>query len=321
MNQQLHQLTTLIQQQNSQLLAKQTSTATYSNAIDATIADTPFDNHWAQGVKKATHSVVSIYAEASKVSGSGIILDNEGLIASNAHVVETALSNNENFQVMLSDGRQYAANVIAISKQLDVALLLIDAPSLQAIHLAETKPLLGQPVFSIGNPLSIGQTASMGIVSGFKQFSYFGQDSTEYIQTDALIHPGSSGGALVNQTGEMLGMNALFLSSKQMTEQHLGINFVIPIKSVFNEIQRLLNQTDLTDSHYLGLSVMRVMNHEMFNQRFIVSHVTQGSPADKLGLKMGDIFDQSFNTEIALRKALKAGKVDNIIRNEQTMDM
>ncbi len=160
--------------------------------------------------------------------GSGFILNKEGLILTNNHVIENA----QKVEVTLSDKHKYKATVVTVDKGHDLALLKIDAPNLVPATLAETSTGLtvGQRVYAIGNPFGLSGTMTRGIISAIR--SVRGPESNpieDAIQTDASVNPGNSGGPLLNSRGEVIGITTMIASNG--ADQSSGIGFAIPINT------------------------------------------------------------------------------------------
>ena len=159
--------------------------------------------------------------------GSGVILSKDGLIVTNVHVVTGA----EEIIVVLADRREYEAKIILQDPRTDLAILKINAKvSLPSIELGDSDDLeIGDLVLAIGNPFSVGQTVTGGIVSAIARAPQGISDFRSFIQTDAAINPGNSGGALVNMAGELIGINTAIFSK---TGESLGIGFAVPVSMV-----------------------------------------------------------------------------------------
>ena len=170
--------------------------------------------------------------------GSGFVLDKEGHILTNFHVIEGA---NRGIEVQLSNKRRYQAKVIGTDRPHDLALLKIDAPDLQPVTLADSSQLnVGQKVYAIGNPFGLSGTMTRGIISSIRSIrNEDGAPIEDAIQTDAAINPGNSGGPLLNSHGEVIGINTMIASNG--ADQSSGIGFAIPIntaKAVLNDLTR-----------------------------------------------------------------------------------
>jgi S1-C subfamily serine protease len=189
--------------------------------------------------KRLTPSVVNITSTTVSFSffygpvpqegqGSGFILDKQGHILTNNHVIG---ENNQRVEVQLADKRKYKAQVVGVDKMHDLALLQITAPNLQPVELADSRSLMvGQKVFAIGNPFGLSGTMTRGIISAIRSVrGPTGSAIDNAIQTDASINPGNSGGPLMNSRGQVIGINTMIASGG--AEQSAGIGFAIPINT------------------------------------------------------------------------------------------
>ena len=171
----------------------------------------------------------------TSTSGSGVILDQDGYILTNLHVIKGA----DQLEVTLTDGRSSIAQVVGTDPETDLAVLKIDLQNLPTAKLADVNDLrIGDITLAIGYPFTIGQTVTQGIVSATGRNRISGTPYQNFIQTDAAINPGNSGGALVNTDGELIGINSLIYSS---TGNFQGISFAIPIDMasfVLNQIKK-----------------------------------------------------------------------------------
>ena len=194
--------------------------------------------------------------------GSGVIIYNEGYILTNLHVIADA----SEIIVALADGREAQAKVVGINQSIDLAVLKIEMASLKSIQLnRDNNAQVGDIVFSIGNPFNVGQSASMGILSA-KGRQQLGLSSFEhYLQTDAAINPGSSGGALINVEGKMIGLSTALISNSGGNQ---GLGFAIPTEIAMQLADQIIEQHNILNA-FLGF--------EQFN---IISPIT----ANKLGL-------------------------------------
>ncbi len=167
-------------------------------------------------------------AVPSQGQGSGFILDKQGHIATNYHVIADA----QNIEVQTSDKHRYKARIIGKDQRHDLALLQIDAPNLQPVLLAQSHDLVpGQKVYAIGNPFGLNGTMTTGIISAIRSIrGPAGGQIENAIQTDAAINPGNSGGPLLNSRGEVIGINSLIATNpNESVDQSAGIGFAIPI--------------------------------------------------------------------------------------------
>jgi S1-C subfamily serine protease len=234
--------------------------------------------------------------------GSGFILDKAGHILTNYHVVEGA---NRGIEVMLSNKRRYAARVVGTDKVHDLALLQIDAPSLQPVTLADSAQLnVGQKVYAIGNPFGLSGTMTRGIISSIRSIrNGDGAPIEDAIQTDAAINPGNSGGPLLNSSGEVIGINTMIASNG--ADQSSGIGFAIPIntaKAVLGDLIRFgkLKRPSLgIVSYAIGPDLAAQMGLNA-DQGVLIQRVLPGGAAERAGLHGGDQQAYVGNTPIML---------------------
>ncbi len=219
--------------------------------------------------------------------GSGVIVSKDGYILTNNHVVDGA----DTVKVALQDGRDFEAKVVGRDPKTDVAVIKIDAKDLPTLELANSENIeVGDVVLAIGNPFGIGQTVTMGIVSADGR-GYMGLDYEDFIQTDAPINPGNSGGALVDTAGRLVGINTAILSR---TGGNQGIGFAVPANLAHTVMTSLVADGKVTRG-YLGAMIQDLTPPlaKQFqlkdNSGALVGEVKPGSPADKSGLKAGDV--------------------------------
>jgi len=227
--------------------------------------------------------------------GSGVIVSPDGYILTANHVVEGA----DKIRVKVaSDDRKYTAKIVGTDPSTDVAVLKIDASHLPAITLGDSSQLeVGDVALAIGNPFGVGQTVTMGIISGLGRSGFnFGGDAAhpqyqDFIQTDAAINPGNSGGALVDAEGRLIGVNTFIISSTYGNE---GIGFAIPINLARHVMDQLIQGGKVTRG-YLGVTLEGITPGlaESFNlpdqNGALVGDVMPGTPAEKAGLQSGDV--------------------------------
>lgn len=186
--------------------------------------------------------------------GSGVIISPDGYILTNNHVVEGA----DELKVGLSDDREYLAKVIGTDPKTDVAVIKIEAENLPTLTLADSDKLrVGDVVFAVGNPLGVGQTVTSGIVSakGRNQLGLLEGGYESFIQTDAAINMGNSGGALVDARGRLVGINSAIISN---TRGSIGLGFAIPINLASSVLQSLITTGTVTRG-FLGVSAQTVI--------------------------------------------------------------
>jgi serine protease Do len=219
--------------------------------------------------------------------GSGFILDKEGYILTNNHVVEGA----DEVKVKLSDGRESKAKVIGRDPKTDLALIKIDADkSLVPLPLGDSDRLeVGDWVVAIGNPFGLGNTVTAGIVSAkYRQIGMGSYDN--FIQTDASINPGNSGGPLINTAGEAIGINSAIFSQSGGS---VGIGFAIPVNMAKSLLPQL--KEGKVTRGWLGVMIQKITPDlkEKLNLKdergALVADVVSGGPADKAGIKRGDV--------------------------------
>ena len=226
--------------------------------------------------------------------GSGVIVTTDGYILTNNHVVEGA----DEIKVELTDDRTLTAKLVGTDKASDLALLKVTASDLHPIAIGNSDNVkVGDVVLAVGNPLGVGQTVTMGIISAKGRSTAVGDGGYEdFLQTDAPINHGNSGGALVNTKGELVGINSQILSSN---DGNIGIGFAIPANMAKNVMEQLRTKGKVTRAQ-LGVTVQGITPEMAENLGLkqstgaIVSNVSSGSAADKAGVKRGDVI-QSFN--------------------------
>jgi serine protease DegQ len=220
--------------------------------------------------------------------GSGVIVSSEGYILTNQHVVDGA----DQIEVALADGRTASAKVIGIDPETDLAVLKINLTHLPTITLGRMEQAhVGDVVLAIGNPFGVGQTVTMGIVSALGR-NHLGINTFEnFIQTDAAINPGNSGGALVDVNGNLLGINTAIYSRSGGS---LGIGFAIPVSTARSVLESIITTGSVTRG-WIGVEPQDVTPEiaESFGldqkSGAIVAGVLKSGPADRAGIKPGDI--------------------------------
>lgn len=220
--------------------------------------------------------------------GSGFIIEPNGYIITNNHVVEGA----DKITVKLQDDREFTAKVIGTDKRSDVALIKIAANNLPVLSMGDSDKLeVGEWVIAVGNPFGLSHTITAGIVSAKGRNSIGINDYEDFIQTDAAINPGNSGGPLVNLDGQAVGMNTAIYSK---SGGYMGIGFAIPINMV-RSIEQQLMKTGKVTRGYLGILIQPLTSElaKSFGMApdsgILVGQVTEGSAAEKAGLKRGDV--------------------------------
>ncbi len=238
-------------------------------------------------------------------SGSGVIVDSvQGHILTNHHVIERA----ESITVTLFDGRRYPAQIVGTDSESDVAVLQIKATNLKALPMADSNDLqVGDYVVAIGNPYGLGQTVTSGIVSALGRTGLGIEGYEDFIQTDASINPGNSGGPLVNLRGEFVGINTAILAPSGGS---VGINFAIPSNMVKLLTEQLIRYGEVKRGQ-LGV-IVENLRGEVAQQLATlglngaqITQIVPQSPAEQIGLQIGDIITQVNGRPISGASALR----------------
>jgi serine protease Do len=222
--------------------------------------------------------------------GSGVIVSADGYIITNHHVIDGA----EEIQIDLTDGRTVSAKLVGSDPPSDLAVLKIDQSGLPFLVPGDSdKVRVGDVALAIGNPLNVGQTVTMGIISAKGRSTGLGSGAFEdFLQTDAPINQGNSGGALVNTNGDLIGINSQILGG--MTGGNIGIGFAIPSNMVKSVMDQLIKSGKVRRGQ-LGISVRRVDSDMAQSlgmsetKGIIVNSVTPGSAAERAGIRQGDV--------------------------------
>lgn len=222
--------------------------------------------------------------------GSGVVVTSDGYILTNYHVVEGI----SNPKVALPDGKTYAARIVGTDAETDLALLRVDATGLAAIAMGDSTALrVGAPVLAIGNPFDVGQTVTAGIVSALGRHGLGLNNYEDFIQTDAAINQGNSGGALVDLEGRLIGINTAIFSP-DLTEGFVGIGFAIPT-SIIERVLPSLMAGERVKRGYLGF-VPQQLSDELardlglsVTSGIVVRQVIPESPALAAGLRARDV--------------------------------
>ena len=253
-------------------------------------------------------------------TGSGVIISTDGYIVTNNHVVDGA----DELTVTLSDSKEYSARIIGADKTTDLALIKIDAKNLPAIRIANSDNVkVGEWVLAIGNPLGLNNTVTAGIISA--KARTLGANGVEsFIQTDAAINAGNSGGALVNTNGELVGINAMLYSQ---TGSYSGYGFAIPT-AMMNKVVADLKQYGTVQRAMIGISGRDVKTQVDMEKEegkdvtdygtmegIYVAEVVDNSAAAEAGIEKGDII-----IEVDGQKVTKFGDLSGIIAQKRPGD-
>ena len=239
--------------------------------------------------------------------GSGAIVREDGVVVTNYHVVE----NTDQIRVVLTDRREFPAKILLADQRSDLAVLKIDAPAgskFPTIRIdADSTLQVGDLVLAIGNPYGVGQTVTNGIVSALSRTDIGITDYSFFIQTDAAINPGNSGGPLVDMDGDLIGLNTAIFSQSGSSS---GIGFAIPAAMVRQVVASAVSGSSHVERPWLGAHAEPVTRDQAQSlglpgaQGVQIKQIYPGGPADKAGLKAGDVLlainDEAVNDESAV---------------------
>jgi serine protease DegQ len=278
-------------------------------ATTGTTPSTPHQMSYALAVKKAMPSVVTLYSAKEARArnrmfffglqdpgstpktfslGSGVIVSEQGYVLTNSHVIDGG----DLIEVVTQDGRKFSAKVVGTDPDTDIAVLKVDADKLPAITLGNDEALqVGDAVLAIGNPFGVTNTVTSGIVSALGRNQLGINQFENFIQTDAAINPGNSGGALIDTSGNLVGINTAIFSRTGGT---MGIGFAIPV-SLAKPVMEQIIQTGQVVRGYIGVGfaeltpeMVRVLDAKT-EKGAVIGQVMPGGPAERAGLKRGDI--------------------------------
>ena len=274
-------------------------------------------NSYAEAVQRAMPSVVNIFSskevhaqphpllndpifrrffgdqfpdEAQRASslGSGVIVSTSGYVLTNHHVVEAA----DEIEVALADGKKLLAKVVGNDPETDLAVLRVNADNLPAISFGSSETLrVGDIVLAIGDPFGVGQTVTSGIVSALGRTGLGLNTFENFIQTDAAINPGNSGGALIDARGNLIGINTAIFSRSGGS---MGIGFAIPVSTAKMVLDQIVKSGSVTRG-WIGVEVQEITppvaeSFKLDSTRgALIAGVLRGGPADKAGVKPGDV--------------------------------
>ncbi len=254
-----------------------------------------------------------------EASGSGVIISSDGYIVTNNHVVDGA----DELTVTLNDNREFSARIVGTDKNSDLALIKVDAKGLPSLPIGDSDKLkVGEWVIAVGNPFNLNSTVTAGIVSA-KARSLYANGVESFIQTDAAINQGNSGGALVNTQGELVGINAMLYSQ---TGSYSGYGFAIPT-TIMNKVVSDLKQFGTVQRAVLSIAGMDLHNYidqqkskgnEVdfgINDGVYISKVEDGGAGADAGLEEGDVI-----TSVDGRKVTKMAELQEILANKRPGD-
>lgn len=260
---------------------------------------------FAKAVSIASPAVVNIYSEQIEVNprygrkarkitrlGSGVIMDNQGYILTNWHVIQHA----DLIRVMLQSGIEHPAELIGIDEQTDLAVLKVNAGSLPVIpQKKEQTSLAGDIVLAIGNPFNLGQTVTQGIISATGRNGLSNTSYLEFLQMDAAINEGNSGGALINSNGILVGINSRKFTQSNPQLNIQGIFFAVPYQLAAKVMQQIIENGKVVRG-WLGITTNNYLTDA---KGFVIEKITNNSPAQAAGMQLGDIVYQIDNQPIS----------------------
>ena len=221
-------------------------------------------------------------AQRAASLGSGVIVSASGYVLTNHHVVDTA----DEIEVALADGRKLLAKVVGNDPDTDLAVLRLTAENLSPITFGSSDTLkVGDVVLAIGNPFGVGQTVTAGIVSALGRTGLGINTFENFIQTDAAINPGNSGGALVDAGGNLVGINTAIFSR---SGGNLGIGFAIPVSTAKMVLEQIVKNGSVTRG-WLGAELAPARGEAKGERGVLIAGVVRGGPAEKGGVRTGDV--------------------------------
>lgn len=272
--------------------------ATYDIFADSGVRPQPVS--YASAVNKAAPAVVNIYSATIETStvygyrqvqsvglelGAGVIMDERGYVLTADHVIENA----SQIYVVLQNGDEYVATIVGRDKMTDLALLQIDAQNLPVIPQNDAlETFVGDVVLAIGNPQNLGQTITQGIVSAVGRNGLSTNSYRNFVQTDAAINKGNSGGALINSNGDLVGISSASYTEIARNNKIQGIFFAIPYK-LAKKVMKQLIENGRVIRGYLGIVAKSRTTYE---GGFIITEVPPRTPAYEAGLQVNDFVYQ-----------------------------
>jgi len=245
-------------------------------------------------------------SEVVRALGSGVIVSREGHILTNNHVIEGM----SQIEVTLSDERTFPARLLDTDPNVDIAILKVEAPALEPLPLGDSEGVkVGQLVFAIGNPFGLSETVTAGIVSA-KGRRTSRDSAVEYLQTDAAVNHGNSGGPLINLRGEIVGINTAIYARNE-DSGWMGISFAVPSNVARRALDSVLKSGKIKRA-YLGVTLQN-LTPELANRYragsidgAFLSIVVKGAPADRAGMKAGDIVRKFNGRQVRDAAALRS---------------
>jgi serine protease Do len=242
--------------------------------------------------------------------GSGVIVSSDGYLLTNNHVIDSATD----ITVTLSDKRELKAKVVGADPKTDIAVLKVDAKDLYALPLADSsKARVGDVVLAMGNPFGLGQTVTMGIISAKGRAGLGIEDYEDFIQTDAAVNPGNSGGPLIDTHGDLIAINTAILSGRSGGNQ--GVGFAVPSNMARNVMNQVREHGKVVRG-YLGVlpeNITPAMGNALHlsdTRGVLIGDVTAGTPAASAGIQRGDVIVEMDNQKITESNQLRLAVAD-----------
>ena len=298
-------------------LPSRSPTSSIATGTSGAASPTPATNSYGDAVQRASPSVVNISStkqirsprhpllndpifrrffgdqfsddtQRASSLGSGVIVSSTGYVLTNNHVVEAA----DEIEVALADGKKLLAKVVGNDPETDLAVLRVDSENLPEISFGSSETLrVGDVVLAIGNPFNLGHTVTLGIVSALGRSGLGVSTFENFIQTDAAINPGNSGGALIDASGNLVGINTAIFTGNGSSA---GIGFAIPVSTAKMVLDQIVKTGSVTRG-WIGVEVQEITapmadSFKLPNTRgALIAGVLRGGPADKAGIKTGDV--------------------------------
>lgn len=271
-------------------------------------------------------------------TGTGIVMSSDGYILTNAHVIsEEDYGVASEITVMLQDQTEYPAEVVGCDTQTDIAVLKIDAKDMTPAEFGSSSALeVGDPALAIGNPLGFDLfgTLTVGYISGLNREVNVNDNTFKLIQTDAAINSGNSGGPLINECGQVIGINSMKMSASYSSNTAAieGLGFAIPIDDAKKIVDDLMAFGYVSGGHDIGITYRDLSTHASSSgtSGVQVTGITPDGPADKAGIEVGDIIvgvdDEFIGSASDMKKILSTHKAGDklrltIVRNRSYYDV